>query len=61
MAQILNHLATAHSKNNSDQEAMHNFEIAAMLLLQLEESDPKISSKLDKVYLQLVGLYLRYD
>lgn len=38
---------------------MHNFELSAMIMLELETQDSKISSKLDKIYLQLVGLYLR--
>ena len=59
LSQILSHLATACLKNNQEDEAMHNFELSAMIMLELETQDSKISSKLDKIYLQLVGLYLR--
>ena len=49
------------TKNQNQVDAIFHLEMAAMMLLDLEKTDSKFSVKLDKIYLQLVSLYLQSD
>ena len=57
----MTHLGEVVLKTDNRVDALYHLEMAAMILLELEKDDTKYSVKLDKIYLQMVGLYLMQD